>query len=333
MSTKIQLVKDCYPKQKTTVLESEDFKVTAWTFPTGIEAVELQANHVSVTVLPFMGQIIWDAVVDGKSLRMENMFSYPEPATQITETYGCFAFHSGLLSAGCPGPEDDHPLHGEFSCAPFRKAWLELTEDSIAISGRYEYTMGFGDHYQAIPLVKVFKDSTHFDIDMEVTNLSKYQPMPLQYMCHMNYLYEDGATFGGSLPNEAFVVRSSVPDHVHPTPEWSKKLEQLIEDPNIPQLSEETHFDPEIVWFADNLEQYGEKISVTMSDYFIEFPSKDFGVGTRWILHNPDQKVCAFLIPGTSRPEGAAAARKAGTMINLAAGETKSFHVRTGKKA
>jgi len=168
---------------------------------------------------------------------------------------------------------------------------------------------------------------------MEVTNLSKYQPMPLQYMCHMNYLYEDGAKFGGSLPDSAFTVRSSIPDHVHPTDEWREMLDGLITNPKVEELSEATHYDPEIVWFADNLPQYGEEVSVTMGDYFIEFPSKDFNVGTRWILHNADQKVCAFLIPGTSRPEGAAAARKAGTMIELKAGETRNFHVRTGKRS
>jgi len=48
----------------------------------------------------------------------------PVPARQIVETYGCFAFHSGLLAAGCPSPEDDHPLHGEFPCAPMRSASL-----------------------------------------------------------------------------------------------------------------------------------------------------------------------------------------------------------------
>jgi len=35
-------------------------------------------------------------------------------ARTIAETYGCFAFHSGLLRNGVPGPEDDHPAHGEF---------------------------------------------------------------------------------------------------------------------------------------------------------------------------------------------------------------------------
>jgi hypothetical protein len=71
-----------------------------------------------------MGQILWDAVFDGQSLRMDNMFDMPVSARQIVETYGCFAFHSGLLAAGCPSPEDDHPLHGEFPCAPMRSASL-----------------------------------------------------------------------------------------------------------------------------------------------------------------------------------------------------------------
>ena len=53
---------------------------------------------------------------------------------------------------------------------------------------------------------------------------------------------------------------------------------------------------------------------------------------TRWLLHNPDQKVASFVLPGTSRPEGFLAAKAAGTLIELAPGATRSFHVSTGIK-
>jgi len=59
---------------------------------------------------------------------------------------------------------------------------------------------------------------------------------------------------------------------------------------------------------------------------------KEFPVATRWILHNPDQKVASFVLPGTSRPEGFIAAREVGTLIMLGAGESRSFTVTTGLK-
>lgn len=56
--------------------------------------------------------MIWDAFFDGHDLTMRNMFSQPKLASEIVATYGCFAFHSGLLANGCPSPADTHPLHG-----------------------------------------------------------------------------------------------------------------------------------------------------------------------------------------------------------------------------
>ena len=62
------------------------------------------------------------------------------------------------------------------------------------------------------------------------------------------------------------------------------------------------------------------------------FSTESFPVITRWILHNEDQKVAAFALPGTSRPEGREAARKAGMLIELAPGEARTFQVTTGIK-
>ena len=130
--------------------------------------------------------MIWDAQFDGHDLTMRNMFSQPKPAAEVVATYGCFAFHSGLLANGCPSPEDSHPLHGEMACAAMDEAWLELEGENLRVGGRYEYVMGFGHHYQAHPAVVMHKASALFDIQMAVTNLASVA-MPLQYMCHMNY--------------------------------------------------------------------------------------------------------------------------------------------------
>ena len=97
-----------------TLLSSEEFTVTAWTYNSGVDAVRITNSRGFVEVLPFLGQIIWEANFDGRSLTMKNMFTQPKPANVIVDTYGCFAFHSGLLAAGCPAPDDTHPLHGEF---------------------------------------------------------------------------------------------------------------------------------------------------------------------------------------------------------------------------
>lgn len=313
-------------------------RATASRYASGVASLRVETSRGHVEVLPFMGQIIWDAVMDGVSLRMDHMFREPLSATQITQTYGCFAFHSGLLAAGCPAPEDDHPLHGELACAPMQEAWLELDGGRARVVSRYEYVMGFGHHYEARPWVELRDGSALLDIGMEVTNLSAYAPMPLQYMCHMNYAFVPEGRMAQTLPDGAFTLRRTVPAHVRPTPRWTALNEDILAgrvDPN--SLAGAEDFDPEIVYFADDLPRYGEDLEFTLASpqghtFVTRFSSADFPVATRWILHNPDQKVAAFVLPGTSRPEGRRAAEKAGTLISLAAGQTRRFLVTTGLK-
>ena len=178
-STELEII--LYPEVcgdgKRDILQAGEWTVTAWRYPTGIAALRIANSRGYVEALPFMGQILWDAVFDGQSLRMDNMFDMPVPARQIVETYGCFAFHSGLLAAGCPSPEDNHPLHGEFPCAPMRSARLVTKHEPCGVSAvtlvsDYEYRMGFGRHYLARPTVTLRTNSAMFDIGLEVTNLS-----------------------------------------------------------------------------------------------------------------------------------------------------------------
>lgn len=113
----IILYPELFDERRRDVLRTGEWIVTAWRYSTGIVALRISNSRGYIEALPFMGQILWDAVFDGQSLRMDNMFDMPVPARQIVETYGCFAFHSGLLAAGCPSPEtithymESFPVH------------------------------------------------------------------------------------------------------------------------------------------------------------------------------------------------------------------------------
>lgn len=48
---------------------------------------------------------------------------------ETTPSDGAFALHCGALAMGCPGPEDDHQLHGELPNAPYQQAWLQTGSD------------------------------------------------------------------------------------------------------------------------------------------------------------------------------------------------------------
>lgn len=335
MTTRLPLWRSLFTEQPRILLENSDFTVTTFRYASGVEGLKVQNSRGHLVILPWMGQMIWDAEFDGHDLTMRNMFSQPKPATEVVATYGCFAFHSGLLANGCPSPEDTHPLHGEMACAAMDDAWLELEEGALRITGRYEYVMGFGHHYQAQPAVVVRKASALFDIQMAVTNLASVA-MPLQYMCHMNYAYVPDATFSQNIPDEALTLRESVPAHVKPTEQWLAFNQRILQgEASLKTLSEPGLYDPEIVFFADKLEGYTDTPEFRMeapdgTAFVTRFSSAELNYVTRWILYNGDQQVAAFALPATCRPEGFLAARRNGSLIELAPRQTRSFTVTTG---
>lgn len=90
----IILYPELFDERRRDVLRTGEWIVTAWRYSTGIAALRISNSRGYIEALPFMGEILWDAVFDGQSLRMDNMFDMPVPARQIVETYGCFAFQT-----------------------------------------------------------------------------------------------------------------------------------------------------------------------------------------------------------------------------------------------
>ena len=322
------------------VLEAEAFSAHAWTYPSGVKALSLQNARGRLVVLPWQGQMIWDAEFDGHNLTMRNLFEQPRPTAAIIGTYGCFMFHAGLLRNGCPTPEDDHPLHGEMPCAAMDRAWLEVGEDEqgayLRLAGDYEYVQGFGDRYRASPSVTLRPDSGLFEIGMQVLNRAG-KPMDLMYMAHMNYAYVAGGRFTQPRGYEGQRMRASVPAHVRPTGDWTAYMATLAEDPSRLQVLDTPQlYDPEIVSFFDGVgtDEQGQ------AHFFLEHPDgaafytryrpEQFSHAARWVLHNADQQVAAFILPATCEPEGYLAERAKGNVRSLAPGERASFNVLTG---
>jgi hypothetical protein len=335
MIGRIELQREFFKENSKIIFQNNEFTVSLFRYPSGIEAVEVVNSRGKMVVLPYQGQIIWDLEFDDVDLKMKNMFSQPKQAREIIDTYGCFAFHSGLLSNGCPAPEDNHSLHGEMACADMDQAWLDVSNNSLAICGATEYVKGFGYHYLAKPTVTMFARESYIEIGMNVKNLSSVE-MPLQYMCHTNYTYSHKALMKQNIPDSAFVLRESIPDHVKPTEKWLK-FNQKIKNEALKTLDRPDMYDPEIVFFGDKLDQYTKEAEFEMVSpegvtYFTKFSTDEFNYATRWLLYNEDQQVAAFVLPGTCRPEGFLAAKTSGSLITLSAGEERSFKVVTGKK-
>lgn len=279
-----------------TLYQDADFTVETFTYPSGVEALKLTNHRGYLTVLPFYGLMIWDAVFDGINLKEKDGFTYPRFGKQIADTYGAFEFNSGLLASGNPSPEDDHVQHGEFATARMDHAALLIDEGQLTVQSDYEYIKGFGDHYLATPSVTMFADSGLFDLDMHVKNLS----------------------------------------HAAPMPEWTAFTDELQASGKlIDKLDDASYYDPEIVFFSDDLSKYTDtaEFRVELGDghtFLTKYPTADLPIVTRWILYNGDQQVNAFALPGTSTPEGRLAAKQAGTLIMLPPQAEKHFHVQTG---
>ncbi|MGI4856626.1 MAG: aldose 1-epimerase family protein [Janthinobacterium lividum] len=331
---------DAESKTERRLLESADFTADAWTYPSGVRALALENRRGRVVVLPFQGQMIWSAQFDGRDLTMGNPFSQPYPSATVIGTYGCFMFHSGLLRNGCPAPDDTHALHGEMPCATMDRAWLELGDDAegafLRVGGEFEYVQGFGDHYFASPGVTLRADSALLDIAMAVENLAG-KPMELMYMAHMNYAYVPDARFVEPLGLERVRVRASVPAHVRPTPAWSEYVAALSSEPTrLARLDTPRMYDPEIVCFIDAPRRDASGNAHFLLDhpdgaaFYTRYAPEQFPHAARWILHNADQQVAAFVLPATCEPEGYRAELAKGHVRVLAPGETAAFALRTG---
>lgn len=340
----IELRKRFFAEKERRIADFSGMTADLFRYDSGIEAIRIANTRGHLVVLPFYGQMVWDAVFDGVDLTMANIFPQPRHADNIAGTYGCFAFHSGLLANGTPTPEDTHPLHGEMPCAPMQKAGLRFGEDErgpwMAITGEREYAMGFGAHYLARPRVTLRPDAALFDIGMEVSNLSA-APMPLMYMCHVNFAFSEGARIiqSASFSKEDTVVRQAIPGHVVPTPELVAFIGQLAETPDAMEvLDEPERYDPEQVFYIRNLRTDSEGLTHLMmrrreGDAFAiayAFGPKDFSHTVRWVLVNSDQKVAAFALPSTCEPEGYATEKKKGNVRTLKGHETASFNVTLG---
>lgn len=334
--TKFKLYKDAFKEQSRVLIENDEFTISSFKYPTGVEALKVQNSRGYLTFLPFEGLMIWEAVFDGFDLKMKNTFKWPYPGKQITDSYGPFQFHSGLLASGNPGPEDDHYAHGEFPLSQMDSSYVEVKDDSVTISSQVEYVKGFGDHYFANPSVTMTKGSALFDIRMFVKNLSEYQEMPLQYLTHINYKFVEGAKITQNISDDAFELRTSIPDHIHPTKEWLAFTDKVAKSGKlINDLDDITHFDPEIVFFGDKLNEFVDDAEFKMQmdnkhTVKVAFNTTQFPDVTRWLMYNPDLQVAAFALPATSRTEGRTAAKKNGTLIMLKPQESRSFKVTTG---
>jgi len=336
-TVRVALRREDFGEKEREVARFDDLSASTFRYRTGVEAIRLANGRGHVVVLPYMGQMIWAASFDGVDLAMTSLFPEPRPAKTIVETYGCLAYHSGLLRNGVPSVEDNHPPHGEAPCAEMDEAGLLCGMDSgrrwMAVTGVREYAMGFGARYRATPSVALGREEMGCRIVMEVQNLSA-APMELMYMCHVNFAFAEGARIVQSVPftPEHVVARTSIPSHVVPTPQYRALIEAFAANPGrLSVLSESSLYDPEQVFYVRGLKRGSDGLVHFMlmrreGDAFaISWDPEAMPHCIRWIFDNTDQRVAAFAMPATCEPEGYSAEKRKGNVRLLKSGALAVF--------
>ncbi|SPY76425.1 Uncharacterised protein [Providencia rustigianii] len=79
MNTMIPLHKSLFTEKPTLIVKNSQFSVSAFVYHSGVQGLRVENQQGHLTILPFLGQMIWDAEFCGQNLKMENMFSEPKP--------------------------------------------------------------------------------------------------------------------------------------------------------------------------------------------------------------------------------------------------------------
>ena len=339
---RVALKRSSFGEKEREAVASGALKASLFKYDTGIEAIRVSNSRGNVVVLPYMGQIVWSATFDGVELAMRSMFPAPRPAKTIVETYGCLAYHCGILRSGVPGPGDNHALHGEAPCAEMDEAGIACGEDErgpwMAVTGRRDYAMGFGAHYLATPRVVLRAEATSLAVVMEVENVAA-DPMDVMYMCHANFAFPEGARIIQPVPfaPQYVVARTAIPGHIPPTPEYEAAIQEFARHPEqMEVLKEPKRYDPEQVFYIKGVKRGPDGLVHFMAlrregDAFaVAYDPESMPHNIRWILVNGGQQVAGFAMPATCEPEGYTAEKRKGNVRSLAAGAKTRFLTRLG---
>ena len=341
MECRITLEKSWFTPKETEIVRSGEFTASAFLYSTGVAAVRLKNTRGEIIMLPYQGQQIWSAVFDGRPLHMSSLFEEPRPAESITDTYGAFLYHCGALRMGNPLPGDAYPLHGELPCAQYHRAALVAGEDDkgayLGLTGEFNYRKGFDDFYDAVPTVLLRAGKSILDLSMRVHNIGSY-PMDLMYMAHINYRMGEDARIvqtSGWSP-EDMVLRTSIPSHVKPTPEFLAFMDRLKADPKATEvIRTEDAYNPEIVFFLRTMKAGKDGLAHVMQVHAdgaadaVSYDPRLLNKHVRWMLKNRNQSAIGIL-PSTAEPEGYAAEKKKGNVRSLGPGESVVFAIQAG---
>jgi hypothetical protein len=338
---KFNLQPQFFNEKNFNAIETGSLTAGLFRYSTGVCGVKLTNDKGWLELLPFQGQQIWKAHFRDRDLQMRQPAEEPVETIDFLENFGCFMLHCGVLRVGAPTATEPHLLHGELPNAPFRDAFLIYGEDQkgryLSLSGKYYYNKFFGNYYLAEPEVKLYENSSVFQISMKVKNLSKL-PMELMYLCHINFVPVDGSRLEYSAKYDAGNIkpRTSIPSHLKPEPEYIDFINNLKTRPEIHhQIDKNLRADPEVVFYIEYLADKDGKCYTLQvhpdgkSDY-VGHMKDQLPKVVRWISRTPDHDSIAIAEAGTCEVDGYVQEKEKGNIKILNPGEEYHCEIDAG---
>ena len=343
MEGKIILFENMFARDEKILFESDSLSVSTFKYSTGIEAVKLQNDKGYVTLLPFMGQMIWDMEFLGHNMVMKSIYDEPEVCHEnYGESYGCFLMHCGLTAMGNPTAEDTHIPHGELPIAKYKEAYVLVGEDEkgkyVSLSGVYTHKRAFEINYEFIPECRLYEGASTIDVTVNFKN-NKDLPLEYFYLCHINYLPVDGSKLLYTAKHENIIAHREVPEG-YPE-ELAKKtndyLDKLESDMSVMDtIDKETQsYAPEIVFTCkydadENGEAHTMQILPDGYSCYVCHRPEELPFGIRWIARTEDEDAIGMVLPATAEHKGYIYCKEMGYEKYLDKGEMVTYHIKTG---
>lgn len=344
MEKKIYLYEDFFMGGEKTVFSSGELSAKLFTYSTGVKAVRLSNSRGGITVLPYMGQMIWRADFDGYEMAMKTIYDEPMPAHEVFhETYGCFLMHCGLTAMGNPTAEDDHTPHGELPICKYNEVYLVAGCDEggeyIGISGKYLHKRCYSLDYEFTPVTKIYAGKTNIDVTASIKN-NKEVPLEYYYLCHVNHRPVDGAKLLYTANPKDIKVNHEVPDdYFNPTEakETNDYLDRLDKDPSIMDEvgAPGQSYKPEIVFYckygkdADG-NAYTMQLNPDKTATYVCHKPDELPFGIRWISRTGDEDAMGMVLPATAEHLGRKYCQRNGQETYLSKGESVTYTIKTG---
>ena len=331
---KLNLNKSLFTSTKELLVEHGNFKIEAFRYASGVEALSVANERCSFVFTPFKGQQIWHFCVDGKEISMQTSVKEPKDTMVYLENYGGFLYHCGIMSFGAP--DAVHPQHGEIPNAIYDKAYIECGEDEngkyIALGGELNHDTAFVRKYRFSPEIKLYEKSSVFRVNISIENMRSY-PLEYMYLCHINFRPLDGAELvcSAKYDNEHIKVYRS-----EGCPELKEYFDKLEKDFTIMNKvgHKEEFYDPEIC-FGIKYEKDEQGRAYTLQDTgegacFVSHPADVLTNGVRWISRTENEDAMGMVLPATGEHIGYANAKEKGQIRMLEPNGKINFFIEAG---